>query len=205
MPSCWRFWENWSNIERFNFLLLLFTATYAATSIFQYRLTRQALHITERAYIQVHGVALEPAVASAGPVTITILVKNTGRTPATITDMAITPMFVTGPDFDLPKTPSYSSKGNVIASLGLLPAGETNQDTSSAMGLKGERYGFSPTQVKEIEAGKSRFFVYGYVRYQDAFSQNHTTGFCAFYDPARKPPELGMFNGCRQAGYGYAY
>ena len=78
----WRFWGGWSVGERFNFLLLIFTAIYAATSIFQYRLARQSLRVTERAYIEIHNVALEPAVASVGQITMVIQVTNTGRTPA---------------------------------------------------------------------------------------------------------------------------
>lgn len=205
MPNCWNFWKDWSTIERFNCLLLVFTGVYALISILQYRLTRQAIHVTERAYLQVHAIALEPAVASVGPIRVTILVKNTGRTPATITDVNIVPSYVTGPDFTLPKIPSYAEKGSNLAALGLLPAGETDTDTSAAIGLNGQRYGFDKGQVKDIETGKSRFFVYGYVRYQDAFAHNHATGFCGFYDPTRTAPELGMFNRCRQAGYTYAY
>jgi len=96
-------------------------------------------------------------------------------------------------------------KGHNSAGLGLLPAGETNTCASKASNLKGEVYGFSPEQIKDIGTGKARFFVLGYVKYLDAFGDAHATGFCGFYDPTRGPPELGMFNECRQAGYAYAY
>ena len=99
-----RFWSNWSVGERFNFLLLIFTAVYSATSIFQYRLAKRSLRVTERAYIEVHDISLDPAIASVGPITMVIRVKNTGRTPATIFDINITPAFSHDtPDFSLPK------------------------------------------------------------------------------------------------------
>jgi hypothetical protein len=202
-----RFWSNWSVGERFNFLLLIFTAVYSATSIFQYRLAKRSLRVTERAYIEVHDISLDPAIASVGPITMVIRVKNTGRTPATIFDINITPAFSHDtPDFSLPKIPSYAQgKGFNTAGLGLLPAGETNTNMSKATSLKGEIFGFNPKQIKDIETEKARFFVFGYVKYQDAFGDVHATGFCAFYDPILRLPGLGMFNGCRQTGYAYAY
>jgi hypothetical protein len=179
-------------------------------------LTREALHVTERAYIDVRGIALEPSgIVSVGKFTMVVLIKNAGRTPATITDINITPMFISArsanaeigepANFRIPKIPSYSQKSNSVAGLGALPAGETSTEMAAALGLKGEIYGFSPQQVKDIETGKSGFFIYGYVKYSDAFREAHAIGFCGFYDPTRKPPELGMFNGCQQAGYTYAY
>ena len=119
----------------------------------------------------------------------------------------MTPTFLhDAPNFNLFKTPVYSKeKGFNVAGLGLLPAGETNTNMSKALGLKGEVYGFNAEEVKDIATEKARFFVYGYVKYRDVFGETHATGFCGFYDPTGYLPGLEMFDGCRQAGYAYAY
>ncbi|HJX17066.1 MAG TPA: hypothetical protein VJ437_02595 [Acidiferrobacterales bacterium] len=102
-----------------------------------------------------------------------IEVKNHGNTPANVTDILIKPIILPNNEF-LPTVPDYVRF--------------RDEDTPKAFLVANDEFSFSelfkvPEQMPDIESGKLRLYLIGYVDYSDKFGDRHRAGYARMYKP----------------------
>lgn len=134
-------------------------------------LTRKSFEIGERARVfldcfQFRGIGD----AASNEVLVSYQVRNTGRTPAMIYEQTCT---VSDRDGPLPKDPPYEGEGK--------PA-----DYTVGAGVNYELLAKVPKKelpnIAKVAIGKAALYVFGYVRYRDAFGSNQITRYGVKYE-----------------------
>ena len=121
---------------------------------------------------------LIPSVVQFGSAVVNVInvvctIKNYGKTPAWVTALGLKRHLVENGQA-LPDEPNYKNKdeeqeqprGEVI-----LPPGESIKQIVRLL----------PPQVADVRTKKLTLYVYGYIRYRDAFGQGRQTKFCYEY------------------------
>jgi hypothetical protein len=101
-----------------------------------------------------------------GRVSVTIRVQNFGRTPATVTDVNVTP-FALRTNLPLPLTPTYRGTHVFPSTRAFLVADDHIFTTQS----------FPLPEFQQVMVGQLRLYLFGYVDYVDAFGQRHRGGY----------------------------
>ena len=160
---------------------------------------------TERAVVTIADIQFKgknnPTVGQ--PLTAVIDVKNSGRSTAFITRARFYSRLVFKQPF--PSRPEYPEFAKVTNSAvnGPLVAQEIDQVFFRLDNAHRTTGGpFDAPSITEIEQGRMKIYVFGYIRYLDAYSvfgwPEHQTGFCSHYDPS-----AGMFLTCDEDAYAY--
>jgi hypothetical protein len=130
----------------------------------------------ERAYVKLSHTS-PPGVSFDVPnakVFVSFQVRNAGRTPATITDVVVTPAVLPG-DASLPASPLYAGDEGYPFACAFLVAGDHIViDTS-----------FSLPEMKAVRTKTMTLYFVGYVDYIDAFDIRHRSGYARRYDHRR--------------------
>ncbi len=130
----------------------------------------------ERPYVVVTLVAFAEKPVVGGTMSATVMLKNTGKTPAiNIHFHREIGYFENAPT----NFAEWVAKANGNISSGTLGAGiDTTIQISHPYVLKGE-------DIDEIQIGKSKVFVFGVCTYQSVFNKDATyeTYVCSFYNP----------------------
>ena len=124
---------------------------------------------------------------------IVIEVKNFGRTPANVINVALC-WWVMPKDQAAPIIPQYPKPENTDGpTAGFLVANDLFLVWKAFDGI-------SDDHLDRINTGDETLWIYGYVDYIDVFGQWHRGGFARQYDPGRAGNNL-IFVG--QSGYNY--
>jgi hypothetical protein len=160
--------------------------------------------VTERALVTPSKVSLDTTrLAANRPLVINIEVKNSGHTAAFVIDTNITALWTPN---ELPAKPAYQPMRKMLV-VGPMVPGEPNRINFRASAADGAPVIISPALVTAIEAGQTRLYVIGFIRYYDGYVFNllsHTTGFCFGYNPSADDPSYGMWENCGNNHYEYA-
>jgi len=81
-------------------------------------------------------------------------------------------------DSPIPESLDYGQSASDASIMTVLPG------ASYRAIIYGER-GLLPAEVQAFKDLKSKFYVYGLIRYEDVFSARHTTRFCGWYNIAK--------------------
>jgi hypothetical protein len=108
-----RFWKDYEPIEKFNFVIALFTIAYAVTTVGLFCLTRETLQVEQRAFVYVKDkklIRIDPAhpppLGTTGGISIDF--DNSGATPARNVKHWVTACIKRGKlpnDFSFPEVP----------------------------------------------------------------------------------------------------
>jgi hypothetical protein len=134
----------------------------------------QAIRNSERALI-VCNVESSALIKPPGPNEIfhcIVAVKNTGRTPAVVTEAAVSAK-LTNSLSDLPKPPEYGDKERLSSGQLLLVSEDSFPLTCQTK--------METAQYWEIKQGTRFLYVHGFVRYRDTYGRRHETRFCDYY------------------------
>jgi len=188
----------WSPIEKFTGLLVLFTALMAICSLLQ----ALAFIQSERSFLSVSAIEVkdEKPLTEGSPLIFESRISNSGRSTAFIVSANYTLVISDQP---LPTDPSYVKGPSDI--LGPVVAGGNRQLTFSSSTDKGKTIILSKVHADGIASGTYHVYVFGYVKYKDEYSwfSNRITGFCYVYNPLGKSTSS-QFDDCRSDHYIYA-
>ena len=156
-------------------LATLLIAAFTAVLWWATERTAQNFTVTERAYVKMShaspGLIFDEAHEC---VWVALEIKNSGKTPATITDVVVE--FVQLPkDKSLPEVPVYTKLKNHMVSEGFLVAQDFYYATRP--------FSFKPIYRPVVTSGEERLWVYGYVDYRDQFGVCHRAGYARLYSP----------------------
>lgn len=132
-----------------------------------------------RPYLSIASLAFPDIVVKPGPVVVLWQIKC-GGAPATISEANMTLWFDTKAT-PIPDKPVYRPNVHALSGITLDPGEVYNANLKSDVSL-------TPETVLAINAGTTKLYVYGYVKY----GQGHERGFIALYDPTNIP-QYGMF------------
>ncbi len=179
----------WSRVP--NLMLVIFTAILAGCTVLLTWIARrqnQMMRTIERAYVKMshHSRREYPALninLQAGTATVTINIRNFGRTPAEVTDVFLALAFD-----DLPPPGSY-----------ILPPGHQQTRVYLVTQDKFNHYvpftGLDPDALMAVmEDEERKLWLYGYVDYRDRFGTRHRGGYMRRYerfDRTAAPDALG--------------
>jgi hypothetical protein len=136
--------------------------------------------VVERAYIKLaHSKALEHD--GQGSFSVMMQARNTGRTPATVTDVVVKPLLLSNA-MSLPSNPDYKRSGGEPRGAFLVVNTHMNFT---------ETFRMPQPFVAQIEDGRLRLYLLGYVDYIDVFGIRHRAGYARLYEPS---VELGKNN-----------
>lgn len=146
-----------------------FTAVLAAVAVIQ----ALAFIATERAFVIETFRLGEHGIAVGEPLQVIADVGNTGRGPAYITEVNLTPLFATKLPAIPEYQPQYTQTGGSIGSGGTRSFWFNQPDLVDEFNFNG------------IKDGSLKLFAFGYIRFSDEFSffGPRTIGFCVVYDP----------------------
>ncbi|MFI4985848.1 MAG: hypothetical protein ACHQF3_00240 [Alphaproteobacteria bacterium] len=172
-------------------LLASFTALLAIETGFQV----WAFYASERSFLSVSGIRLvEPGLAVDTPLSVALEIRNSGRDTASIIDSNVTPFVSSGLPASPPYGPVHSQLFGPIAAGGIINARYGEQP-------KNGQYVMTRQAVENIKNGSEKFYVFGNIKYRDAFSfGGRNTKFCFVYI-SRNPLGLGTFDDCGVAQY----
>jgi type II secretory pathway pseudopilin PulG len=145
----------------------------------------------ERAYVKLShktGLTSEPT----GLFFVKMQAKNTGRTPATVTDMRVKPVLLSNAD-NLSPEPNYERKGSDTHKAFLVANGSA---------YFGDNFSITPSQLAQVNDGTLKLYLIGYVDYIDAFGERHRGGYARLYDPSQPGPDNNLFF-VTEDGYNY--
>jgi len=146
----------------------------------------------ERAYVKLSH--MQPGLKSepTGLFFVRMRAKNTGRTPASVTDMRVKPV-LTPKAKSLPAKPNYKRKGGDTTHKAFLVA--------NGSAYFGDNFSITPSELEQVKDGTLKLYLIGYVDYIDAFGERHRGGYARIYDPQPGVPNnLGFV---AQDGYNY--
>jgi hypothetical protein len=163
--------------------LILFT--YIVLTYFscqQMKLTRDQVHIGQRAYLIVHEIAFKDKLAIGKPTMLTYKIKNTGQTPAMEIRSDLNYAFV------LPTEPGATA----YSLQPMVPYIAASQEITNNVGL------ISPLTKEEFDeitrrddvsvkgstlslAQHAHFYTWGLINYKDVFGGEGQLEFCAVY------------------------
>jgi hypothetical protein len=136
----------------------------------------------ERAYVKMSHVSgakspdgqlIEGLIRSGTQAMVTILLRNSGNTPADVVDA-----FVQGWSGALPEKPPYRPRNP-----------EVDRTDRQAFLVKDDSINFTE-ELDQVPVSRQEFFVFGYVTYRDQFGTTHYGGYARRYVPGRKDNNL---------------
>ena len=162
--------------------LVYFTRELARTTRNLYLATRDAAkaakvsakntHIVDRAFVKLsHTKGVYPD--ATGMFHVRMQARNTGRTPANITNMMVKPVLLLNSE-KLPAKPDYR-RSQTEQRRAFLVAGMS--------AYFGEVFSVSEEALAEIQNGTRQLYLMGYVDYVDVFGNSHRGGYARLYDP----------------------
>jgi hypothetical protein len=161
------------SLAMFTKWLVIVTAMLAGFGLWQVIISRNTARRQLRAYV-----FLDPAKAftfvrrpsTATTVEIEIHIKNLGATPA---HDLVTKSWITVDVWPMPKEFAFTGPpGEGPVSNSVVPPGGT------AHFHVGTGRPFTVTELAAIEKGDLRVYIYGSIKYKDAFNRPHWTNFC---------------------------
>jgi hypothetical protein len=187
-------WRHPDKIIRFAWWLAAFTFSLAVVTLLQ----SLAFIQSERAvvYVNIEAIIPNPVVADK-PISVAITVFNKGHSQAFITDGRAEVGFYY---FDIPDKPTFKKTAYNLS--GPIPS-----DRGYRHWQIGPSEVLNWAQVGEIESGRAKVAVFGYVTYVDDFTifGPRSVGFCGTYEAQQgndilpEPP----FLECQKPGYIY--
>jgi len=151
--------------------------------------------VTERAFLSQESIAFSPGPRPSPhqPIVISFDIRNNGHTTAFMFDANITLKWTSD---SLPTRPRYVRDPQTKMLIkGPLVAGDSWRATFRAKRNNNPVIMDKPF-IDNIEHGKTKVYMYGFVRYHDGFAFNlftHTIGFCSVYNPVNDP-NFGMWD-----------
>jgi hypothetical protein len=143
------------------------SAQSSAAAMLSVEVARESLRHIERAFLSVGNFAVQSVHQNANVSAFTYTVHNSGRTPA-----HVTARFVVQAALDqLPSSPTYASAEPPLAGGSIAP-GQANVFTIESIPR------LSSAEVDAVTSGAKKYWIWGYVDYDDAFGQQHRTAFC---------------------------
>lgn len=140
-------------------------------------MTEGSTRIIERAYVKMShrppGIKWFEKARGGGNFTIEMEIRNTGNTPATITDVVVRP-FVTIPGEPFPDTPPVRRTRLERAFNAFLVKNDFFYSTPELMWVDNE---------VEIEKGEAVLYLFVHVDYIDQFGVRHRAGYLRRYEP----------------------
>jgi len=153
----------------------------AASALFAFALFLNAHHQlkhnrkVERAYVKIsHPPPGIRHLNSNGSFSLTVSIKNYGRTPASVTDVVIKRIVLRHGD-SLPPEPDYTVAREDSKPQAFLV---TNDEL-----FLPRAYRISPEEMSKVKDGTAVLYMIGYVDYTDQFGQHHRGGYGREYRP----------------------
>jgi hypothetical protein len=135
-------------------------------------------HLEQRPWVTVISVLSQPRFPEAGkPLTIRIVLKNTGKTPAkyTVSHIIIEPIATSESDFSFDKDEqSDRQQGLQGVHSEALIAPDSMYEATTTIGAGT----IDKSQVEKLNADLIRIFVFGRITYVDVLGCEHWTTFC---------------------------
>jgi hypothetical protein len=160
-----RIWRDWKPIDKFTFVLMVFTGIYACGFIYE-------MYVTQRAYVVVKATNLTDFEIGKSP-KASLIFENEGRTPAYrvrefgTVEIGAYPVSLNTKIKPLPK--------QVSGELTIFP----NAPVGGSATMKGP---VSPIRFEQVEhVGNARVAALGTVLYSDYFGLRHYTNFCVLF------------------------
>lgn len=144
--------------------------------------TRRALEQTrtaERAYVKMSHMPPGLVPSTEGTLSVTMRVQNFGRTPATVTDVIVTP-HLTRPGARLPDRPTYLGVSVFPTTQAFLVTNDHIFTTQA----------FPFPEWQYVIAGLWTLYLFGYVDYIDAFGERHRGGYARMLAPDQRNNNL---------------
>lgn len=132
-------------------------------------LAREALQVTERAYVNLKDITVQNFEPSRSPLVI-LKIDNSGRTPAYLTNTSLFLSIWEGP---VPPEPPYPADRAIPEIPAVLVAGQAIELRSRL------RIDLTPAEWTRLTEGIKTVLIFGKIEYRDAFGKLHKTGFGA--------------------------
>lgn len=183
-------------ITFFTLVLAISTIVLARSTIGLHKVTRlMAGHVvaSERAYVTMSHTSPPGLLIDnfSGEMWMTIQVRNAGRTPATISNLAIKAEALPS-GTPLPEEPDYGTEQDEPSAKAFLATDGSFNHT--------RELSVSDSEMDEVRNGTRILYILGYVDYIDQFEQRHRSGYARKYAPDRKQNNLIFVT---QRGYNY--
>ena len=171
--------ERWMTV--FTGLMFFVTLVNAAVAVLQVISVNRIFNIVERPYVAIKEMKITGVSPGQTP-TATILIENSGRTPAINVQVFSYAELLREP---LPENPKY--RPLPPQSKAFMQAGSVRQQTVSMSGT------IDDNTMRMIVNGILRLYVYGFADYKDGTGNLHTYKFCGIYNP-----QMGDLEVCSQ-------
>jgi hypothetical protein len=125
--------------------------------------------LDQRAWIGITGISGKLEVGK--PTVITIYFKNTGKTPAKKTTVAIV-----GETLDEKASPNFAHEQTVVKES----RGLSTPQQDFVVSVNMTEGPLSDVAFKDVISGKVRVYVHGIVEYKDIFGRDHWITYCAY-------------------------
>jgi hypothetical protein len=160
-----RIWRDWKPIDKFTFVLMIFTGIYACGFIYE-------MYVTQRAYVVVKATNVADFAIGNVP-TANLIFENEGRTPAYyVTQYGVVEVGAYPVALNTKFSPLPKQSGSELTIFPNAPVGGTVKAKVSV----------SPIQFEQVEhIGNARISVWGTVLYSDYFGLCHYTNFCVLF------------------------
>jgi len=168
-------------MEKFTFVIAVFTVIYSVVTIGLYRIAKNTLTVSQRAFIYAERADIfnSPRVKTSvtrppgTPTQIDIAFKNSGQTVASNEVVTIN---ILANKLGIPSDFTYPVDNGSKPTL-LAPQAEGHM--SKTIGAQ---------DLADAESGKTLLFVYGDISYDDVFGEKHRTEYCfQFYGYTTTP------------------
>jgi hypothetical protein len=166
-------------IAYFNKILAAVAVLQFLALIFQAWMLRRTINTSrssERAYVTMSHEAPGVVFDTEGLSSLTIKIKNYGRTPAKVTDTLLKPVILP-PSEKLPPKPNYIRE-------------KENLESPKAFLVRDDYFivteYFDTKEQLAIQEGPAILYLIGYVDYVDAFDRRHRGGYARKYVPSDK-------------------
>ncbi|HEV7373460.1 MAG TPA: hypothetical protein VGN95_01985 [Pyrinomonadaceae bacterium] len=136
--------------------------------------TRQALHISERPYLEITNISVSLPFVAETPIIYSTTIENKGRTPAYDVKSA---MYIDVRPDPLPENPEYRPLRTITSNVSL---GSGNPMSSKQT----TNFVLPQDAIDQIYVRKILVYVYGFVTYKDGLTPDiHRTRFCSVFNP----------------------
>jgi hypothetical protein len=171
-----RFWIDWEPIEKYTWVIAIFTVIYSAVTAGLYFTAKDTLVVSQRAFVfakqanvlnssHVQSSVVRPPNT---PALLIVIFRNSGQTVAT-NSISTMGYLLSSTDTGIPSGFSYPI---TIKTQPVLVAPQSEMNISEVI---------PASDLTDVEAGKKLLFIYGDITYEDVFGMKHTTEFCFQY------------------------
>lgn len=145
---------------------------------------------SERAYLTVTNPSFIDGFVPNKQMVLMFLIKNTGRSPAELRNVAVTTK----------EKLIYPLKYDKMFEIGASPVAVGASEPYIYKGLneKGDPFLMSEATISGVNSGNIKLYVFGFADYVDDFSVfgSRRSYFCYLYNPERSTPQTTAFNSC---------